>query len=750
MTLRSSSLKLSNWKIKKNAPLMVVISLLWLFAQPIYTYIIVNNMRHSYEDALMLAVFDRIKPVLQESIISEAIFMEGGNAAISLILGVVFAIIAYNWLNNQSMVDFYRSQPIKELTIFRVTNINEYIIFALPHVVTLIMSNIVIAALGMWGKVFIVPSIMCFVLSSLSFLTGYFLGCIAVFLTGNVFLSILASGVFLLIEPLIYLLDYSLKNEFFKTYYASANGLYGEAIEHGFFVTPVETISAFCANVRSGTGSFGVAANYKAAAIYIVLLAAQILVYAVISRMIYVRRPALTGGKMVVFDKIKPVVKIVLLVVDSLYVGLLFSSMDYTGTSAGLMVFGIICGLVVLQLLFQALLEGDAKACLKGWKSFGIAAVITAVVFLIYFFDVFGYDKYLPDTEDVEAIAVSREIEGNRDFYNDGANYVSGMFQIASKVNITDARVIEEAVATVNNAMSTDLYTWDDYYDKGYFDTNESIDIEEVAVAYQLRSGRRVYRRYTIPRDDARKLYATYADLPEYKQVANILNDEKMLNAFFDENYKLSAEYTPCVIDANVKRTRDSEMVLRLYQAMRQDFDARTYKTVSTEVPVANISISANGDEDVYDMALYYNATLPVYADDKNTVAILEELGWLIMPTFSEENILWVEVSRSNGDMDENGNYYEDPSIMFNAGDEIYDKILGNIFMASALNNVYDESLLREDLYYVNLQGTEGYPDSAYFYRGRVPEGLDELLDDVPVNVMDENWEATKADLYMD
>ena len=70
--------------------------------------------------------------------------------------------------------------------------------------------------------------------------------------------------------------------------------------------------------------------------------------------------------------------------------------------------------------------------------------------------------------------------------------------------------------------------------------------------------------------------------------------------------------------------------------------------------------------------------------------------------------------------------------------------------MASALNNVYDESLLREDLYYVNLQGTEGYPDSAYFYRGRVPEGLDELLDDVPVNVMDENWEATKADLYMD
>ena len=104
------------------------------------------------------------------------------------------------------------------------------------------------------------------------------------------------------------------------------------------------------------------------------------------------------------FPITEPIIRFLIAVPSSLLLGAMFHSMMYED---GWTVFGLVCGLLLVSCIIEIIYHFDFKSLFAHKRQLLISAVFVGVVFAVFRFDLFGYDRYLPATEKLEPVASS-------------------------------------------------------------------------------------------------------------------------------------------------------------------------------------------------------------------------------------------------------------------------------------------------------------------------------------------------------
>ena len=112
-------------------------------------------------------------------------------------LAILIGTQGFVYLHNKRQVDFYHSQPVSRKRRFWVLWSNGIVIFLVTYLINMFLGMVVASAFGCMSGVILTGAMKGFFLYFLLFLGIYHISIIAVLLTGNTLVSLLAMAVLL-------------------------------------------------------------------------------------------------------------------------------------------------------------------------------------------------------------------------------------------------------------------------------------------------------------------------------------------------------------------------------------------------------------------------------------------------------------------------------------------------------------------------------------------------------------------------
>lgn len=734
MTSRNSFWKFSKWNFKKRAWAFVLLFVIWFFALPVSVFSRAGTMIQELQQSPQF--LEKKLEWAVHMIINRGVTGGGLYGVFAVAMGIFLALQGFSWINHQSKVDMYKSVPVKENTRFWYINFNSFLIFILSFGINMILANISAALWGVWRGQFLAVSVFSFFLHLLLFASVYFITLIAQMLTGNIALGFCGASVLLLIEPACFFLCRNLMSLFYETYVG--RGLY-ETLSEGIF-SPLSLYIGMYKSVSMKNMAFADIGNYGGIWKYIIIFLIQIILYGYIAMTLCRKRPSQTGGKNMIFPKTKPVIKCVVMILGSLAFGIFLAEFDEM-EKAWYGFFGVICGLLILQAVLQMIMEGDFKEVLKGKGAFGIAAAVALFIFAVFVFDLTGFDSYLPKEEKMESFAFVRANDYCYNFYDENKVSQSSREYLLENMSIEDEEAARILLAELEQAIENDDYCYrsDDEKDgEGgkavpvdmeaaaalYEDGN---DRETVLIKFHLTNGKEVVRSYYLPLWRIRKCYCYLYDLEEYKEDVYSALKEYIADEFLNpdnHNYAYYRAYP--FLASSVDNTKDPALVQKLFLAMQSDLWNRTSEDVMTAAPVGELNFSAEYKNDIESRNVYLG--LPVYEADEETIALLEENGWLRQDGINDESVSTIRIYQYQADdSDDRRKVLE-----IKQGDRLFDPAMEAFCLSERLNDVVDPGAFTKKGYYMEVETMDGW--SSYpgvLFRDTFPKELEKAFENV-------------------
>lgn len=734
MTSRNSFWKFSKWNFKKRAWALVLLFVIWFFALPVAVFSKAGTMIQGLQQSPQS--LEKQLEWTVNLIVNRSITGSGLYGVFAVAMGIFLALQGFSWNNHQSRVDMYKSVPVKENTRFWYINFNSFLIFILSFGINMILANISAAVWGVWRGQFLVVSVFSFFMHLLLFASAYFVTLIAQMLTGNIALGFCGASVLLLIEPACFFLGRNLMSLFYETYVG--RGLY-ETLSQGIF-SPLSLYIGLYKSVSMKNMAFADIGNYGGIWKYIIIFLIQIVLYGSIAFILCRKRPAQTGGKTMIFPKTKPVIKCIIMILGSLAFGIFLAGFDERA-KAWYGFFGVICGLLILQAVLQMIMEGDIKEVLKGKGVFGIAAAAALAVFAVFVFDLTGFDSYLPEEEKMESFAFVRANDYCYYFYDENKVSQSSRENLLENMSIEDEEAARILLAELKQAIESDDYYYKDDNEKdaegekavpGDMETAAALyedgdDREPVLIKFHLTNGKEVVRSYYLPLWRIRKCYCYLYDLEEYKEDVYSALQEYVANEFLNpdnHNYAYYRAYP--FLASSVDNTKDPALVQKLFLAMQSDLRNRTSEDVMATAPVGELNFSTDYKNNTGSRNIYLD--LPVYEADEETIALLEESGWLRLDGIDNERISVIRVYQyQTDDSDDRRKVLE-----IKQGDPLFEPVMEAFCLSERLNDVVDSGAFTKKGYYMEVETMDGWSSySGVLFRDSFPEELEKAFENV-------------------
>lgn len=734
MTSRNSFWKFSKWNFKKRAWALVLLFVIWFFALPVAVFSKAGTMIQGLQQSPQS--LEKQLEWTVNLIVNRSITGSGLYGVFAVAMGIFLALQGFSWNNHQSRVDMYKSVPVKENIRFWYINFNSFLIFILSFGINMILANISAAVWGVWRGQFLVVSVFSFFMHLLLFASAYFVTLIAQMLTGNIALGFCGASVLLLIEPACFFLGRNLMSLFYETYVG--RGLY-ETLSQGIF-SPLSLYIGLYKSVSMKNMAFADIGNYGGIWKYIIIFLIQIVLYGSIAFILCRKRPAQTGGKTMIFPKTKPVIKCIIMIMGSLAFGIFLAGFDERA-KAWYGFFGVICGLLILQAVLQMIMEGDIKEVLKGKGAFGIAAAAALAVFAVFVFDLTGFDSYLPKEEKMESFAFVRANDYCYYFYDESKVSQSSREYLLENMSIEDEEAAKILLAELKQAIESDDYYYKDDNEKdaegekavpGDMETAAALyedgdDREPVLIKFHLTNGKEVVRSYYLPLWRIRKCYCYLYDLEEYKEDVYSALQEYVANEFLNpdnQNYAYYRAYP--FLASSVDNTKDPALVQKLFLAMQSDLRNRTSEDVMATAPVGELNFSTDYKNNTGSRNIYLD--LPVYEADEETIALLEESGWLRLDGIDNERISVIRVYQYQAD----GSDDRRKVLEIKQGDPLFEPVMESFCLSERLNDVVDSGAFTKKGYYMEVETRDGWSSySGVLFRDSFPEELEKAFENV-------------------
>lgn len=556
--------------------------------------------------------------------------MKGGALAFMLTMAaVVLAASGFAYLHSKKKTDFYHSLPIRREMLYAVTCLNGFLYMAVAYIGFLTIAAVMIRAKGVpfdWGSLYLASvEHLCF------FALVYMTAIMAMLLTGNLVVGLLGTGVLFSWGPVICMTISAYFSEYFTTFYGDDSFLLALSER----TSPVAWYVEACMSSQPGRMALGA------------LIVAAVLF--VLGMLLYRRRPSEAAGHAMAFPITEPIIRFLIVVPSSLLLGAMFHSMMYED---GWTVFGLVCGLLLMSCIIEIIYHFDFRSLFAHKRQLLVSAVFVGVVFAIFRFDLFGYDRYLPATEKLASGGIYCDLldpEATSQ-YHSTVEYTEGWYGVtfdampsstlAGQMQISDDQGLE-LLHTIAAQGVHDAAEARDRFLRGH---GRSYEVEEgdaafhnVTIAWHLRNGRTVYRSYRVNVSGVRAALEAVYDLDAYKTAMY-----PVLSLTADDvagiNYK---EEDEC---SHVKLA-GADTKAALLAAYQEELKALSSKTRTCEMPIAEIQFKTNenqaliqklrdegGNYTLFNHYYYY----PIYRSFTKTIALLRacgiEVGGVVTP----------------------------------------------------------------------------------------------------------------------
>ena len=722
MTSKSSFWKYSIWNFKKRLWTFALCMTACFFIMPVALFVATGTLMQGYNAEQL----EKNYGWFRYRIVNDWIAGGGWYGVIVIAMAVFLALHAFAWINQQNKVDMYKSVPVKSSMRFWYINLNSLIIFLISFGGNLVLANIAASIRGIWSQIFFEASAVSFFMHLHLFLSSYFVVLIAQYLTGNVVLGFFGGTVLLGLEPLCCVLKGALMNVFFHTHiYRDIDESFGNGI-----ISPVGAYIKMYKTISEKWLGFANEANFGGTWIFIILMLVQILVYGTAAYMLYQKRPAQTSGKAVIFARLKPVIKFVIMVVGSLCLAAFMADLN-NKPAMWYGFFGAVCGLLILQVILQTIMEGDFRESIKGRFSFAAAFVVTLVIYFVFALDIAGYDTYLPKAERVESLAFTRGGDFVYSFMDEKGNYVTADEYLMDNMRVTDKAAIERVLSVLQNEIEAGEYYYQDASD-GEILGQETAEYEEsqeyrfeddglkteVYIKFRLAGGREVVRSYYIKRAAARDCFAELYELPEYKEAIYAILDERTSLRLFNRNNLPTVSYHTYNLESGNERSESLELARALFDAIKEDVEKRSLETVTNRVPVGSLEFAAFPEKfmeshEYYPGVKQFNLSMAIYEEDEATMALLKEIGWYREPGVKVENVAMITVYQMIYD----GEYaVARKTLNINPGDPLFEQVAEDLIPYEAPSSVADSGTFIKKDYWAEVTVWPEADNETYGY----------------------------------
>lgn len=622
----SKKLYWAKWmeNVKRRGWTFALCGVVMFLLYPVYNIISLSSMKNNLAE-LAANGLSAAELASEESYIRTVFAADIGFSDIFVLaaafFAVLFAVQGFSFLYSRQKMDLYMSVPVSAPKRFVLLWANGVICFGAAVLTGLLLCWGIGAAYGVLDAVMLVQSFMAFLVNMLAFIALYNLSLLAVMLTGNMLTALLGCSVLFFYEFVIRQIFSTLKTMFFYSYC----GVDDSRLMALPWLTPFTGYFRFCQQVwyRSGSlyGYYGESRFSRALLTEVCLLAFAAAVSGLLVYRLFRRRRTESYHHAVAFGILKPVLEIFLLTPFSIAVGLLISR---TAFDTGIFLFaGAAGGALIGHALIQLIYERDLKALVRRRGLLAFCMLASLLTLCVFRFDLTGFDRFLPQNEDVKSVAVSLETDYSN-FGRYGTPFLAGdrtfaVDDILKNMNSAQPETIDAVLSMAAKWRDAGMPGAD--YDSGIHtaaDSGEKAEMEDSRrwiVCYTLNSGRRVIRRFYAGKSAGAELETVMRD-PSYK---------KLRYQLYEEAFEQAVSQMKIYCDdgrQEVLYTGDQE---KLLEAFRSDFESYGYRLLTEKLPCARLRFLLKAPEGTSYSDMEWN--YPIYGNFEKSIAVLAQNG---------------------------------------------------------------------------------------------------------------------------
>lgn len=607
MTSRNLLCNMLKEDMKRRLWAIAIAILLFLFALPIYLATALEQTRRYAMD--VITAIDKHKMLIANAKRCLGIW-NSPVQIITILLAVICAISGFYYLHSRKKVDFYHSIPVKREVLFASTYILGILIYIVPYALSILVSFIIASANGALDASVVGVAWKAFGINLLNYSITYTVAIIAVLLTGQFIVSILAGAVFFVYGPMVAALLHSLCSSYFDTFY------YNQGIASTFIykLSPISMYVSMFTAMNKGM------LRASTVLIYIAVL----IILSGLAVLLYKKRPSEVATKAIAYKKLQPIIKTLISVPVGLVAGIVFVGLTNSNTDFWL-IFGMVCGYLLCSCIMEIIYNFDFKAAFKNRIQVLCGAVLMFAVFACFKWDLINYDTYIPARDKIESMSIvmpNIDTDGDRRFIvedYDGYHfeYLDTTEYAFKYMKLKDTDLAYEIAKKAIAEYATD---------EELEETNSCDDYMPLAIRYRLTSGRNVKRYYQIPWDSffdsLSQIYATR----EYKEGTLPIYRMNKIN-----------EVTCNSIFQSLTFTLTSEENMQVYNLYLEELASLSLKDMRDTAPIAEICFT----DDNLEYSHY------IYPSFTKTIAFLTEHGFDFTKTFDVNKITGLTVEYS-------------------------------------------------------------------------------------------------------
>lgn len=522
---------------------------------------------------------------------------------IPVLIVMVFAsaltsIVMFSYLHNRKEIYFFHSLPIRRESLWAANFIAGAASFILPLLANVLIAVGCAAATGTLGYISAGGYVTAILQVILFFFVNYAIALVSAGLAGTVFSHLCGVIVLNFCVFFTFMVHFTLSSIFFTTFVQDSLG---------------KALIRLAPYVRS----FSVIAEPMTLLEGILYLLLTLLLIA-LCLWLYQRRPSEKSTVPLIFDGTKPVFKYLVVLWGTAYMGLFF----YSISGVPFMIFGFIAGGFLTHMACEVVFQKDFKSMMKNKLGLLIFLIAFGAVFSVYYYDITGFDAYVPNGAKVQSIEFTDSL-GDR-YYYPGQEEKKPEAYTAPEERAAILDIARLAVDYNAQNRSTDA--------KGRVRT-ENITLSPkytansvtLTVSYRLQSGRVVQRRYSsIPLVAIREPFEMLYNTPRHIQNSSYLFSLEDAKGLSRVEVVSAINQSEARYFERKTNSLSDEAVERLLTAMRNDLTKRTFADLQKYRQVFVVRAGIEVLNDSGQTTYYTNIEIPVYENDAETLAVLQ------------------------------------------------------------------------------------------------------------------------------
>ncbi len=406
------------------------------------------------------------------------------NGPVILGLGVVCALCAFTYLHFSAKLDLYHSLPVTRTWLFGAKYLGSVMTFVTAYLICQLLGLLVGVCYGGVTGTAVWEVAADTARGILFFLCSYSAALLAVMLTGKMLTTVCVLAVFLGYGPLLILI-----RETFQDVFLFTNMIERAEVKATLAYSSPWAFCLFWGSGKGQTGGKGLTGTIPTAGGLCQLVALAALL-SFLALFLYRLRRTEAAGTAIAFPRLEGVLKILLAVPASLVAAVVTYDGANTILWEGILltVIGALCCAVI-----EFIYRWDIRQALTRKYHMVIAVAIGAALYFSVRCDVFGYNTYLPKQEELRAMSVMELWSGIGYETEEMGTVYGGSRQILDRLESENVAALypaaEDGVKHARENESAGVMTIGSYVGT------------DVCVKYVLKSGREVYRAYTVDQE---------------------------------------------------------------------------------------------------------------------------------------------------------------------------------------------------------------------------------------------------------